>query len=152
MVDGMLAVYAQCGCCHHFHIFCEVILCPFFFCLVLLCLTLLGFSFGLLPLLLYVIWFCQIHFAYDITWFDDLFFVYLITWCMCYGDYRLYLGGGSYSSVYVPPPVFVSPVVLVVCIHMFFISPFILYLSYVWYAYFLVHISPGFAFSQFCEF
>ena len=38
---------------------------------------------------------------------------------MCYGDYRLYFGGGSYSSVYVPPPIYVFPVVLVVYIPIF---------------------------------
>ena len=52
-------------------------------------------------------------------------FVFNIAWCMCYGDYRLYFGGGSYSSVYVPPPMYVFPVVLVVYIPTFF--PFILY-------------------------
>ena len=33
--------------------------------------------------------------------------------------------GGSYSSVYVPPPMFVFPVVLMACVPTFF--PFILY-------------------------
>ena len=35
-------------------------------------------------------------------------------------DYGLYFGGGSYSSVYVPPPMYVFPVVLVVFIPTFF--------------------------------
>ena len=48
------------------------------------------------------------------------FFVFNITWCMCYRDYRLYFGGGSYSSVYVPLPMYVFPVVLVVYIPLFF--------------------------------
>ena len=39
---------------------------------------------------------------------------------MYYGGYGLYFGGGSYSSVYVLPPLFVSPVVLVVYIPIFF--------------------------------
>ena len=39
---------------------------------------------------------------------------------MCYGDYRLGFGGGSYSSVYIPPPMSVFPVVLVVYIPIFF--------------------------------
>ena len=49
-------------------------------------------------------------------------FVLDITWCMYYRDYGLYFGGGSYSSVYVPPPLFVFPVVLMVCIPTFFFS------------------------------
>ena len=43
---------------------------------------------------------------------------------MCYGDYGLYFGGGSYSSVYVPPPIYVSPVVLVVYIPVIFLFSF----------------------------
>ena len=39
---------------------------------------------------------------------------------MSYGDYRLYFGGGSYSSVYVAPPMYVFPMVLIVCIPTFF--------------------------------
>ena len=59
------------------------------------------------------------------------FFVFTITWCMCYGDYRLYFGGESYSSVYVPPPMYVFPVDLVVYIPtFFFIFPFMLYFMY----------------------
>ena len=49
-------------------------------------------------------------------------FVIGIAWCMYYGDDGFYFGGGSYSSVYVPPPLFVFPVVLVVCIPTFFFS------------------------------
>ena len=37
------------------------------------------------------------------------FFVYNITWCVYYRDYGLYFGGGSYSSVCVPPPMCVFP-------------------------------------------
>ena len=53
-----------------------------------------------------------------------------ITWCVCYRDYGLYFGGGSYS-VYVPPPMPVSPIALVVCIHVVFLYfPIILYFVY----------------------
>ena len=76
------------------------------------------------------------------------FLMYDVTWCMCYGDYRLYFGGGSYSSVYVAPPMFVSPLVLAVYIPVVF---FIFLSFYILYSYFLVHITPGFAFSQLCE-
>ena len=41
---------------------------------------------------------------------------------MYYGDCGLCFGGGSYSSVYVPPPLCVFPVVLIVCIPTFFFS------------------------------
>ena len=58
--------------------------------------------------------FCQINFAFNVTWlfYCVVFLVHNITWCMCYGDYGLHFGGGSYSSVYVPPPMFVSLMVL----------------------------------------
>ena len=45
-----------------------------------------------------------------------LFFSLYIAWCMCYRDCGLYCGGGSYSSVYVPPPVSVFPIVPMICI------------------------------------
>ena len=61
---------------------------------------------------------------------------------MCYGDYRFLFGGGSYSSVYVPPPMFVFPMVLIICIPPFFPSYCILY------SHFLVYITPGFSFSN----
>ena len=47
---------------------------------------------------------------------------------MYYRDYGLYFGVGSYSSVYVPPPLYVFPVVLVVYIPPFF--PFLLCFVY----------------------
>ena len=73
----------------------------------------------------------QVYFTYDIAWFDVwLFFVFNITWCIGYGDYGIYIGGESYSSVYVPPPMYVFPVVLVVYIPTFFIFLFWLYLVY----------------------
>ena len=46
-------------------------------------------------------------------------FLFDITWCMYYRDYGLCFGGVSYSSVSVPPPLFVFPVVLIVCIPSF---------------------------------
>ena len=58
-----------------------------------------------------------------------LFFLFIILHGVCVLGIMGYIfGGGSYSSVYVPPPMFVSPVILVVYIPMFFIFPFILYL------------------------
>ena len=67
------------------------------------------------------------------------YFFFDITWCMYYGDYGLYFGGGSSSSVYVPPPIYVFPVVLMVCIPAFFSpSPS----CYVLCAYFLIPIYP----------
>ena len=50
------------------------------------------------------------------------FYFFDITWCLYYRDGRLYIGGGSYSSVYVPPPLYVFPVFLMVCIPTFFFS------------------------------
>ena len=49
---------------------------------------------------------------------------------MSYGDYGLYFVGGSYSSVYVPPPLYVFPVVLMVCIPSFFFFTFLLCFVY----------------------
>ena len=69
-----------------------------------------------------------IYFAYNITWFVVYLFIAVfvfvldITWCMYYRDYGLYFGGGSYSSIYVPPSLYVFPVVLIVCIPTFFSS------------------------------
>ena len=55
-------------------------------------------------------------------------FFFDITWCMHYRDYGLCFGGGSYSSVYVPPPLYIFPLVLVVYIPSFF--PFLLCFVY----------------------
>ena len=117
VVDGMLAVSAQCGCCHHWFSFSVFLICPVLFS-----------TFCLVAVLLYVIWLYYIYFAYNITWvvvylFLAVFvFVLDIMWYMYYRDYGLYFGGGSYSSVYVPPPLYVFPVVLIVCIPTFFSS------------------------------
>ena len=88
--------------------------------------------------------FCHLFFTYNITWFVVwLFFVFDVTWCMCCWHYGLSFGGRSYSSVYVPPPMFVFPMILIICIPtFFFLFPFIYVLSF----YFLVHISPSFTF------
>ena len=85
-------------------------------------------SFGLL-LICYIF---SIYFAYNITWFVVCIFLFVfdITWYMYYGDYGLYFGGGSYSSVYVPPPLYVFPVVLMVCIPPFFFFIFLLCFVY----------------------
>ena len=157
MIDGMLAVSAQCGCCHHFHTF----LWLFY---ALSCIwSVWCFFVSLLKFFLILVWsaacfvvcilvlFCHLYFTFNITWFDVwlFYFVFNITWCMCFGDYRLSFGGGSYSSVYVPPPMFVFPMVLIVCIPTFF---YFFPSYYILYSYFLVHIAPGFTFSQLCEY
>ena len=60
MIDGMLVVSAQCGCCHLFHSSSSMpfhVYSPFgvfFVCLLSF------FSFGLLHVLLYVFWFCHL--------------------------------------------------------------------------------------------
>ena len=75
------------------------------------------------------------------------FFVYDITWCVNNGDYGLYFGGGSYSSVYVPPPmhIFYCPCNVCPCVICCF--PYF----YILYAYFFVHICPSFSFYQLWE-
>ena len=156
----MLAVSAQCGCCHHchsgssmpFHVFIlfGVILyalCPFF-------------SFGLLHVLLYVVWFCPILVIsiLPIILHDLMFGCFLFLICMVYVLWGLWVylfGGGSYSSVYVPPPRFVYPMILMICIPSFFLFPFFFLLFpfiYILYSCFLVHIAPSFTFFQLCEF
>ena len=55
----------------------------------------------------------------------------------------------KYYSGYVPLPLFVFPIVLIVFIPMFFLF---FPSSCILYTYFLVHIIPGFAFSQLCVF
>ena len=55
---------------------------------------------------------------------------------MCCGDYGLSFGGGSYSSVYVPPPMFIFPMILIICIPTFFLSfPLHLYFVFLFLSY-----------------
>ena len=54
---------------------------------------------------------------------------------------------GSYSSVYVLLPMYVSPLVLVVYVHVVWF----IFLLYILYAYFLIHIALCFTFYQLCE-
>ena len=80
-----------------------------------------------------------------------IFFVYDITWCLYYGHYELYFGGGSYSFLYIPPPicVFHIPCNVYPC----FISCGIQNrnMFYIVYAYFFVDITPSFSFYHLCE-
>ena len=126
VIVGMLAVSAQCGCCHHWLLSCYALSClvPFnlAFCFLLL-ITLHGFC-------LYLCFF--------------LFFT--LTWCICYRVCGLYFGGGSYSSVYVPPPLFVFPIVLIV-----YIPSFFLLLCFV-YLFLFSHMPLCFSFAHLCVF
>ena len=78
-------------------------------------------------------------------------FLFLILHGVCIiGIMGYIIGGGSYSSVYVPPPLYVFPVVLMVCIPTFFSfsSPSFMFcvpISRFTYA-------PGFSFAHLCEF
>ena len=103
-----------------FNLFCvyDAVLYPFWF-----------VHFDLFPFSLYVIWFSKILLVYNITWLFVLgFYIFDIACCIYYRDYGLCFGGGSYSSVYVPPPMSVFPIVLIVYILVVFISfPIFLY-------------------------
>ena len=81
---------------------------------------------------------CLVPSDNNITWFLFAFFLFLfnITWCMCCRDYGLCFGGGSYSAVYVPPPLCVFPMVLMLHIPSFF------FLIYVLCAHFFIHLCP----------
>ena len=79
-----------------------------------------------------------------------MFFVLVsfdITWCMYYRDYGLCFDGGSYSSVYVPPHLYVFPVVLVM-----YIPPPIFPFQVCFVYLFLNSLMPFFTFSHLCEF
>ena len=134
VLDGMLAVSGQCGCCHHY--FLSVLFCYALVCLVPIFPICCMFSGFVSP------------FTCDIAWFHPIvyFFSFDITWCICYGGYRLYFGGGSYSFVYVPPPVYVFPVALMMYIPAFFYFPS----CYVLCTYFLIHIPPLFFLLPLC--
>ena len=154
MIDGMLAVSAQCGCCHHFHtllwLFYALSCIWSVWCYFVSLLNIFCFFYGLLHVLLYVFWFCHltgISFLHMILLGFDVwlfFFVFDITWYMCCGDYGLSFGGESYSSVYVPPPIFVFPMILIICIPTFFyfFPSFIFCIPISWYTLPLVLLFP----------
>ena len=118
----MLAVSAQCGCCHHsvFHF--------------------MPYLFGTFWLYYYMVILLQ---YYNITWFCLHFFFFLILHGVCVVRIMGYaIGGGSYSSVYVPPPFYVFPMVLMLHIPLFF--------SFLCSVYsFLFHCYPYVFFFQF---
>ena len=116
-------------------IFIVVFLCPFMSSVLLVLFCMLFVLFFFWPVACFIVCIlvlsslCHLFFTYNITWFGVwLFFVFDITWCMCYGDYGISFGGGSYSSVYVPPPMFVFPMILIICIpSLFFVFSLSLY-------------------------
>ena len=98
--------------------------------------------------LLYVIWFCQIHFAYNITWLLCAVVFYIIFHGVCVMRIIGYILVGVLffyicTTIYVS--IFYSPCSIYSC------GVFIFLPSYILYTYFLVHITPGFTFSQLCE-
>ena len=137
MIDGMLAVSAECGCCHH-SIFNVWLSMPFHLDL--------AFSFGL-PLFSYF-WFVLSN-----------IFVYNITWCLVYFFYMVYVLQGLWvlfwwgvlfccicTTTYV-----YFPVVLMSYI------PFLIFFLFLLLVIFCVPFascisSPGFACSYLCDF
>ena len=96
----MLAVSAQCGCCHHsvFHF--------------------MPYLFGTFWLYYYMV--ILLHYN-SITWICFIFFPFFALHGVCV--IRIMgnaIGGGSYSAVYVPPPFNVFPMVLMLHILSFF--------------------------------
>ena len=83
-------------------------------------------------------------FCLYIAWFLFAFFLFLldITWCMYCRDFGLF-GGGSYSAVYVPPPLCLFPMVLIMYIPTFFSVMFCMPISSFTYA-------PSFFFFSSC--
>ena len=82
VIDGMLAVSAPCGCCHHYlldSVFLAMPMCVWY--LFPFCYMLFGFIYPL-PCV--------------ITWFPSVicFFSFNVPWCTCYGGYGLCFGGG----------------------------------------------------------
>ena len=154
MIDSMLAVSTQCGCCHHIHtflwLFYALSCIQSVWCYFVSFLTFFYFFFGLLHVLLYVFWFCHLCFTYDITWFDIWLFLFLLLHGVCVVGIMGYLLVGvlffclctttyvciSYDPYNMYPYTF------------FYFFPFI----YILYSYFLVHIAPGFTFSHLCDF
>ena len=134
VIEGVLAVSAQCGCCHHFLPF--FLLCPIRF-------VFFDFLFFYWSesCLLYVLWISSIYFAYNIILHGLPFvFCYYMVY-MLWGLWFLF-GGGSYSAVYVPPPLCLFPIVLIMCIPPFFSVLFCMLISSFTYP-------PIFAFSPF---
>ena len=115
-----------------------------FFCYALVCLV---------PLFLFVICFiCFLAlFILSHVILHGFFLLFISFLLILHGVYIMgaigcILVGGSYSSVYVPPPVCVFPVALVVCIPTFFSF----YSCFVLCAYFLIHIPPLFFLLPLC--
>ena len=84
---------------------------------------------------------------YNITWFCLHFFFFLILHGVCVVRIMGYaIGGGSYSTVYVPPPVYVFPMVLMLHIlSFFFFSVFCVLISF-------SIVIPMFSSSNLCVF
>ena len=127
VIDGMLAVSAQCGCCHHFLPYFSIM--PYH----QVCFLWLHFFYWSSSCLLYVLW---IYSSYNI-------------FALCILLHGVYIVGimgfvwwGSYSAVYVPPPLCLFPVVLIMCIPPFFSVLFCMLISSFTYP-------PIFAFSSF---
>ena len=84
---------------------------------------------------------------YSITWFCSHFFFFLILYGVCVVRIMGYaIGEGSYSAVYVPPPFYVFPMVLMLHIPLFFS-----FLCSVYSFYFSIVI-PMFSSSNLCVF
>ena len=131
VIDGMLAVSAQCGCCHHFLPYFSIM--PY-----QVCFLTLHFFYWSASCLLYVLWISSSYFTYNITWVAlCILFPFSFCYYMVYILWGLWvlLGGGSYSAVYVPPPLCLFPVVLIM-----YIPPS--FFCHVLYAYFFFHICP----------
>ena len=112
-----------------FHIF---LICPFrfvFFCFI--------FFYWSASCLLYVLW-LFFYFTYNITWVAFCI-LFPFSFLLLHGVYIVGImglfGGRSYSAVYVPPPLCLFPVVLIM-----YIPPS--FFCYVLYAYFFFHICP----------
>ena len=132
VIDGMLAVSAQCGCCHHFLPYFSIM--PYQVCFLWLSFFFIGLHpvccmyYGFLPSILHII----LHGLPFVFCFLFLFCYYMVY--ILWGLWVLF-GGGSYSAVYVPPPLCLFPVVLIM-----YIPPS--FFCHVLYAYFFFHICP----------
>ena len=120
----MLAVSAQCGCCHHsvFHF--------------------MPYLFGTFWLYYYMV--ILLHYN-NITWICLIFFFFFALHIVCVVRIMGYdIGGGSYSTVYVPPPFLYVPygpyatysfiffLFCVLCTHFFFhCYPYVFFFPFV---------------------